>query len=82
MRFRIRRPSIRKSIAARTSGKRVVRNTLGLRAPRGFGWFTNPRRATYNRIYNRTTRGCFRTLLSALIGVSAISIATIRCVLG
>jgi Topoisomerase DNA binding C4 zinc finger len=28
---------------------------MGLKAPRGFGWFTNPKRAAYNRIYNRTT---------------------------
>lgn len=54
--FRI--PSIRKRIAARTSLKRVIRNNLGLKAPRGWGWLTNPRRAAYNRIYNRTSIGC------------------------
>lgn len=55
MKFGIRTPSIRKSIAARTSVKRKVQNSLGLRAPRGWGWVTNPRRALYNRIYTRTT---------------------------
>jgi hypothetical protein len=55
MKFGIRTPSLRKRIAARTSWKRVVRHSLGFKAPRGFGWFTNPRRAAYNRIYNRTT---------------------------
>lgn len=55
MKFGIRTPSLRKRVAARTSWKRVVRHNLGFKAPRGFGWFTNPKRAAYNRIYNRTT---------------------------
>lgn len=58
MKFGIRTPSLRKRIAARTSVKRYVRHSLGLKAPRGWGWLTNPKRATYNRIYNRTTVGC------------------------
>ena len=56
--FGIRTPSLRKRIAARTSLKRVVRHSLGLKAPRGWGWLTNPRRAAYNRLYHRTTVGC------------------------
>lgn len=55
MKFGIRTPSLKKSIAARTSVKRKVKNSLGLRAPRGWGWLTNPKRAAYNRIYTRTT---------------------------
>lgn len=58
MKFRVRRPSVRKRIAARTSVKRYVRHSLGLKAPRGWGWLTNPRRAAYNRMYYRTTAGC------------------------
>jgi hypothetical protein len=55
MKFGIRTPSIAKSLAARTSAKRIIKNSLGLRAPRGYGWLTNPKKAAYNRIYNRTT---------------------------
>lgn len=55
MKWGIRKPSLKKRIAARTSFSRFVRHSLGFKAPRGFGWFTNPRRAAYNRIYNRTT---------------------------
>ncbi|MBM4022266.1 MAG: hypothetical protein FJ284_08510 [Planctomycetes bacterium] len=58
VRFGFRVPSLRKRISARTSLKRYVRNSLGLKAPRGWGWLTNPRKAAYNRVYNRTTRGC------------------------
>ena len=57
MRFGFRRPSWKKRLAARTSVKRVVRHSLGLKAPRGWGWVTNPRKALYNRIYRRTTFG-------------------------
>lgn len=57
MKFGFRRPSLRKSFAARTSWKRYARHSMGLKAPRGWGWLTNPRRAAYNRIYNRTTFG-------------------------
>ncbi len=53
----IRKPSIRKSLAARTSVKRFVRHNLGVKAPRGYGWITDPKKALYNRIYNRTTIG-------------------------
>jgi hypothetical protein len=42
VRFGFRVPSLRKRIAARTSIKRLVKNKLGLRAPRGWGWITNP----------------------------------------
>jgi len=55
MRIGPRMPSLRRRVAARTSWKRYVRHSLGLKAPRGMGWLTNPRRAAYNRAYNRLT---------------------------
>jgi len=60
MKFGIRIPSLTRRIAARTSWKRVVRHNLGLKAPRGWGWLTNPRKAAYNRVYNRTTIDLFQ----------------------
>jgi hypothetical protein len=57
MAFGFRKPSLRKSIAARTSVKRYIRHSLGVKAPRGWGWVTNPKRAVYNRVYYRTTFG-------------------------
>jgi hypothetical protein len=63
MKFGFRIPSITKRIAARTSIKRVVRHNLGLKAPRGLGWVTNPKKALYNRVYSKTTRGCMVGLL-------------------
>ncbi|MEO7992886.1 MAG: hypothetical protein ABI743_00680 [bacterium] len=51
--FRI--PSIKKRIAARLSIKRFIRHNLGVKAPKGWGWLTNPKKALYNRIYARTS---------------------------
>jgi hypothetical protein len=70
MRFGFRRPSLSKRIAARTSWKRYVRHSLGLKEPRGWGWLTNPRKAAYNRVYNRTTVGC--GVLLVLCGAGAV----------
>ena len=71
MKFGIRKPSIRKSFAARTSVKRAVRHSLGLKAPRGWGWLTNPKRAAYNRVYSRSTFsfwGILGAVSKALVG--------------
>ena len=75
MKFGFRIPSFKKRIAARTSWKRVVRHSLGLKAPRGWGWLTNWKRALYNRIYNRTTRGCLVLLLALVGGVLGLVVA-------
>lgn len=55
MKFGIRTPSLKRRIAARTSWKRVVRHNMGLKAPRGMGIITNPKKALYNRVYNKTS---------------------------
>ena len=70
MKFGLRIPSLKKRIAARTSVMRILRHRLGLKAPRGLGWLTDPKRALYNRIYNRTTRSC----LILLVGFGGITL--------
>ncbi len=79
VRIGFRVPSLRKRIAARTSLKRYIRNSLGLKAPRGWGWITNPRKAAYNRVYNRTTRGCL--VVFGIAGVLALTGVTLAAVL-
>jgi len=75
MKFGFRIPSITKRIAARTSVKRIVQNELGLNAPRGYGWLTNPKKFVYNKVYNKTTvgSGCMLTLL-VLIAIPVVLI--------
>ena len=75
LKFGFRIPSIKKRIAARTSVNRILRHNLGFKAPRGLGWFTNPKKALYNRVYNKTSRGCmFQIAIFISIGVSLVSI--------
>ena len=72
MRFGFRIPSLKKRIGARTSPRRFIRHNLGIKAPRGLGWITNPKKAAYNRVYNRTTVGCMTLLLAALFVFTVI----------
>lgn len=74
MKFGFRKPSFKKRLSARTSLKRVVRHSLGVKAPRGLGWLTNPKKAAYNRVYNKTSKGCAIVVLgfvAAILGLSA-----------
>ena len=66
MKFGFRIPSLTKRIAARTSVKRVIRHNLGFKAPRGMGWITDPKKALYNKVYNKTSRGCMVSLVFLL----------------
>lgn len=74
LRIGLRIPSLTKRIGARTSWRRYVRHSVGLKAPRGWGWLTNPRRAAYNRVYNRTTRGCALALFFWIAPVFSLAI--------
>lgn len=53
----VRRVSLAGRGAASISIWRFIRHSLGLKAPRGWGWLTNPKRAAYNRVYYRTSLG-------------------------
>lgn len=58
MKFGMRKPSIKKSIAARTTGraKRKVKKAIILGyGKKGSGWIKNPKKAAYNKIYNKTS---------------------------
>ncbi len=55
MKFGMRKPSLKKRVSARTSWKRYVRHNLGVKAPRGYGFITDPKRAAYNKVYRKTT---------------------------
>lgn len=58
MKFGMRKPSLKKSIKARTTGKakRAVKKALipGY-GKKGMGWIKNPKKAAYNKVYNKTT---------------------------
>lgn len=56
----IRKPNLKSSIRARTTGraKRAVkRAVIPGYGKKGMGWVKNPRKAAYNAVYHRTTVG-------------------------
>lgn len=58
MKVGMRKPSIKKSIKARTTGKvkrRIKKSINPLYGVKGVGWVTNPKKAMYNKVYNKTT---------------------------
>ena len=60
MKFGMRKPSLKKSLAARTTGKakRAVKKALipGY-GQKGMGWLRDPKKAAYNNVYRKTTFG-------------------------
>lgn len=58
MKFGIRKPNIKKSIKARTTGKlkRTAKKTVNpLYGKKGMGYINNPEKAIKNKVYNKTT---------------------------
>jgi hypothetical protein len=62
VKFGMRKPSLKKRIAARTSIKRQIVHRAGLKMPRGYGWLRNPKKYLYNKIYYRTTFDIFKLI--------------------
>lgn len=62
MKFGMRKPSLKKRIAARTSPKRQIVHRGGFKMPRGYGWIRNPKKYAYNKVYNKTTFDVFKVL--------------------
>lgn len=62
MKFGVRKPSIKRSIKARTTGKakRAVKKAVvpGYEK-KGAGWVKNPKKAAYNKVYNKTSFSLF-----------------------
>lgn len=60
MKIGMRKPSLKKSISARTTGavKRKVKSTVNpFYGKKGVGWIKNPKRAAYNKVYRKFTFG-------------------------
>ncbi|EMF0102711.1 hypothetical protein ED263_RS02690 [Enterococcus hirae] len=53
-----RKPSIKKSISARTTGKAkraVKKAVIPGYGKKGSGWIKDPKKAAYNKVYKRTS---------------------------
>lgn len=58
MKIGMRKPSIKKSIKARTTGKakRAIKSTIDpTYGKKGAGWIKDPKKAAYNKMYKKTT---------------------------
>lgn len=60
MKIGIRKPSVKKSIKARTTGKikRSIKKSVNpIYGKKGIGLINDPKKAMYNKVYNKTTIG-------------------------
>ncbi|MBN1077722.1 hypothetical protein [Clostridium botulinum] len=60
MKVGLRKPSIKKSIKARTTGKlkrEIKRSINPFYGKKGMGCINDPKKAIYNKVYNKTTFG-------------------------
>ena len=58
MKFGMRKPSLKRSISARTTGKmkRSIKKAVNpLYGKKGMGYVNDPKKAVYNKVYNKTT---------------------------
>ena len=58
MKFGMRKPSITKSLKARTTTKykrKVKRALIPGYGKKGMGWAKNPKKAAYNKVYKKTS---------------------------
>jgi len=62
MKIGIRKPSIKKSFKARTTGKakrKIKKALIPGYGKKGMGWIKNPKKAAYNKIYKKTSFSIF-----------------------
>lgn len=62
MKFGIRTPSLKRSLKARTTGKAkrsVKKDLIPGYGKKGMGWIKNPKKAAYNKVYNKTSFSIF-----------------------
>lgn len=62
MKFGMRKPSLKRSLKARTTGKakrKVKKALIPGYGKKGTGWIKNPKKAAYNKVYKKTTFSFF-----------------------
>ncbi len=62
MKFGMRKPSLKKSIKAKTTGKAkraLKKAVIPGYGKKGTGWLKDPKKAAYNKVYKKTTFSIF-----------------------
>ncbi|KKG52363.1 hypothetical protein [Methanosarcina mazei] len=65
MKFGIRKPSIKKSIRARTTGRlkrKIKKSIIPFYGKKGTGIIKHPKKAVYNKVYHKTSFSIFGLL--------------------
>lgn len=65
MKIGIRKPSLKKMVKARTTGKvkRSLKSSINpVYGKKGMGYINKPEKAVYNKVYNKTTISLFELL--------------------
>lgn len=60
MKFGMRKPNLKKSFKAKTTGKlkRSIKSSIDpTYGKKGVGWIKDPKKAAYNKVYNKTSFG-------------------------
>ena len=76
MKVGMRTPNLKKRVSSRTTGainRKVKRSTSPYYGQKGIGWVKDPKRAAYNKLYNKITFG-FGPDEGCLFGCGCISI--------
>ena len=62
MKFGFRKPSLKRSLKAKTTGraKRRVKKAIPGYGKKGSGWIKNPKKAAYNKVYKKTTKSILK----------------------
>ena len=58
MKLGVRKPSVKRSIKARTTGKAkrsIKKSVVPGYGKKGMGWLKDPKKAAYNKVYHKTT---------------------------
>lgn len=67
MKFGVRKPSIKKRVRARTTGKAkraVKRSVSPVYGKKGTGVVRDPKKAVYSKVYSKTSVGCMVPLVA------------------
>ena len=91
MKYGMRTPNVNKRISARTAGKvtRAMNKVVNpLYGKKGMGFVNDPRKAVYNKVYNKTTtsvdniiNGIFSAILMLIIIFFAVCIITVTSII-
>ena len=85
MKFGARKPNLKKSIKARTTGraKRVIKKSINPSyCKKGMGWVNNPKKAAYNKVYNKTSFNIFKNPLSAIGNILSLGVGLFSSIFG